>query len=83
MKKAETKFTEGNLIWVFKNKNGKIIFLEKGNQKGGFEHILKHKKEFLDKGIKEDEISDFIMKVLKEGKIIGYQGKKILDLYIK
>ena len=57
LKDKGVKFTEEDLIWVFKNKEDKIIFLEKGNAKAGLQHILeKHKEEFLNKGINESEI---------------------------
>jgi hypothetical protein len=74
LKATGIKFTESDLKWVFKNKKGKIIFLEKGNINAGFEDILSHKNDFLLKGIAEIEISDFIIKALKENKIVGYQG---------
>ena len=74
LKNAGIKFTELDLKWIFKNKNGKIIFLEEGNSKAGYQHILNHKNEFITKGIAEENISDFIMEALNENKIVGYQG---------
>ena len=32
LKENGVKFTEENLMWLFKNKDGKIIFLEKGKK---------------------------------------------------
>ena len=79
LREKGVKFTEENLIWLFKNKDGKIIFLEKGNAKGGLQHIIeKHKVEFLKKGIDESEISMFIMEGLKNGKIIDYQRTRAI-----
>ena len=59
LKAAGVKFTEADLKWIFKNTDGKIIFLEKGNINAGFEHILNHKSDFIAKGIAESDISDF------------------------
>lgn len=74
LKLAGVKFNESELKWLFKNNEGKIIFLEKGNTSAGFEHILSHKNDFIAKGIAESDISNFIMQALKENKIVGYQG---------
>ena len=63
LREKGVKFTEENLMWLFKNKDGKIIFLEKGKNSGGFQHILKHKEEFLDKGIFEEDLAEFIKMV--------------------
>ena len=82
LKEKGVKFTEENLMWLFKNKDGKIIFLEKGKNSGGFQHILKHKEEFLDKGIFEEDLAEFIMKSLKNGKIVGKEGSRFVYEYI-
>jgi hypothetical protein len=74
LKAAREKFSESDLLWIFKNNEGRIIFLEKGNSTAGLEHILNHKNDFINKGIKDIDISDFIMQALKENKIVGYQG---------
>lgn len=78
LKEKGVKFTEENLMWLFKNKDGKIIFLEKGKNSGGFQHILKHKEEFLDKGIFEEDLAEFIMESLKNGKIVGKEGSRFV-----
>ncbi|WP_318345429.1 hypothetical protein [Flagellimonas baculiformis] len=74
LRASGVKFTEADLMWIFKNNKDKIIFLEKGNTSSGFEHILRHKQEFIDAGISETDISDFILQALKKNKIVGYQG---------
>jgi hypothetical protein len=74
LRAAGVKFTEADLKWIFKNSDGKIVFLEKGNATAGFEHILTHKSDFVARGIAETDISDFILQALKESKIVGYQG---------
>ena len=81
LKDKGVKFTEKDLIWVFKNKEDQIIFLEKGKDSGGFQHILKHKKEFLNKGISEQDLANFIMESLKNGKIVGKEGSRFVYEY--
>ena len=82
LREKGVKFTEENLMWLFKNKDGKIIFLEKGKNSGGFQHILKHKEEFLDKGVFEEDLAEFIMESLKNGKIVGKEGSRFVYEYI-
>jgi hypothetical protein len=74
LKNAGVKFNQADVKWVFKNSEGKILFLEKGTNSAGFEHVMSHKNDFINKGIVESDISDFIMQALKENKIVAYQG---------
>ncbi len=37
--------------------------------------MLAHKKQFIDNGISETDIPDYIFTALTKGKIVGYQGK--------
>lgn len=88
--KNKIKFTESDLLFVTKDKTGKIIFLETGNKTAGLEHIIngtdksgKHKNQFNDKfNINHSEISTLIFDFIKKGKIIlskptKENGKKI------
>ncbi len=50
--------------------------MEKGNSAEGMEHILSHADDFARKGIKSEQIEELIMKSLRKGKIVGYQGSK-------
>ena len=73
------KINPSDVIGIMKNKDGKIVWLEKGhlgNNPSGLAHILDaHESNFNDKGIKTCDIPDFILSAVSEGKIIGYQGK--------
>lgn len=53
----------------------KVVFLEKGNAASGLQHILAHAKEFASIGVHESEIPSFLLKAIRDGKIIGYQEK--------
>jgi hypothetical protein len=74
LRAANVRFTEADLLWIFRNNEGRIIFLERGNANAGLEHILAHRAEFLTKGIREYDIPNFIMQALRENRIVGYQG---------
>ena len=56
--------------------SGKIVWLETGNERAGFEHILKHLKEFEKQGLPEHELADYIMDALKNGELVGMQGTR-------
>lgn len=69
------KFTPENVVSAAKDNSGKIIFLEKGNSKAGLQHIAEqHGSQFAQIGVSEARIPDVVMKVVTEGKVIGYQG---------
>ncbi|MBE9032052.1 tetratricopeptide repeat protein [filamentous cyanobacterium LEGE 11480] len=76
LKESGIKHSPERIARISKTPNGKIVFLEAGNSKSGLQHILqKHGDEFLKKGVKTEDIPDFIMKTVTKGKIVGYQGK--------
>jgi len=70
------KHTPENIIDIAKTSEGKIVFLETGNNSAGLQHIVKeHRDDFLNRGISEDQISDAVMTAITEGKVVGHQGK--------
>ena len=73
------KITPDEVIGITKDKNGKIIWLEKGHLDGkpsGLAHIVQeHESNFNDKGIQTSDIADFVLSAVGRGTIIGYQGK--------
>lgn len=76
LKANGVNFTSENVLKIEKLADGRIVWLESGNEKAGLAHIVtKHAGEFLGRGITADQIPDAIMTAVKEGKIIGYQGK--------
>jgi len=71
------KYTEKDVIFVVKQQNGKLAWLEEGNDGAGWKHIkLKHAKQFEDVGIDEDSIVDLLREAILRGKMIGYQKTK-------
>jgi hypothetical protein len=62
------KHTPENILRIGRMPDGKIVFLETGNEKAGFKHIIdRHEKDFENQGIMKDDISDVIMQALTQG----------------
>ena len=50
--------------------------LENGTDTAGLNHIItEHADDFLNKGITQEQIPDYVMNALENGKIVGYQGR--------
>lgn len=73
------KFTEEDIIFIAKDKTGKLIWLERGNANAGLKHIvINHKENFeIAYGIKEDEIALYLYNVITSGNVIGSIPSKI------
>ena len=75
MSEQGVKFTKENVIALEKMQDGRIIFLEDTPDKG-LDHIWqRHGAQYDQKGIRRDDMSLLLMKAIREGNIIGYQGK--------
>lgn len=70
------KFTRENIMRIEQLPSGKIVWLETGNNRAGFQHILAHVKQFQTQGITQDELADYIMDALTNGEIVGMQGTR-------
>ena len=52
------------------------MWLENGTDTAGLNHIVtEHADDFLNKGITQEQIPDYVMNALENGKIVGYQGR--------
>jgi hypothetical protein len=69
------KYNPENVVAVAKTKDGKLVWLEKGDIMAGLIHIYKHAAEFEAKGIAQSQLPEFIIKSVSEGEIVAYQGK--------
>jgi hypothetical protein len=77
LRDAGVKHNPDNILRIAKLSDGKIVFLEIGNDISGWQHIRKnHANEFINRGIPEDMIIDAIMSAVTSGVIIGTQGTK-------
>lgn len=72
---AGIKHDPNAVMTIFRSADGKIVFLERGSNNTGFQHILSHEGEFLAKGIPREQIPTLLEEALTKGKQIGYQGK--------
>ena len=70
------KYNADDVVAISQMKDGRIVWLENGNNRSGLNHILQaHGSEFVNKGISLTELPGYMMDALKTGKIIGYQGR--------
>ncbi len=74
------KHTPEKIVRIAKRLDGRIIFLEEGTpgKKGsGLAHILeRHKADFSECGISEDQIEDAVMTTVMYGEFVCYQRQK-------
>lgn len=74
--KSDVKFNKEDVLMITKAKNNKIVWLEKGNNLSGLQHIInRHGNQFLAKGITKEDLPVFLKTTIENGKIIGKQGK--------
>ena len=70
------KYNSDDVVAVTKTSDGKLVWLENGNDSAGLNHVIKeHGTDFANKGISQTDIPNYITQALNEGKIIGYQGR--------
>jgi len=75
LQKAGIKHNPENILRIEKLSDNRIVFLEIGNLKSGFTHIINnHQEDFLNRGIEINELTDAIMTAITQGTIIGIQG---------
>lgn len=73
---SKIKSNVKEILEIAKNKNGKIVFLEQGNSNAGFKHILeRHEGDFLNAGIKREDIQKVVMDAVTDGVQVGTTGK--------
>ena len=64
------------VVAIGKTSAGRIFFLEKGSSAAGLQHIVeRHGAEFAQAGIAQDKVPDLLMTALRNGKIVGQQGR--------
>jgi filamentous hemagglutinin len=83
LRASGVKHNPENILRITRLSEGKIVFLEIGNDISGWQHIRKdHANDFANRGIPEDMIIDAIMSAVTSGIIIGTQGtKRKRDVY--
>ena len=75
LQKEGIKHNPDNILRIGQVSNGRIVFLETGNNTAGLQHIVKaHGSDFTNRGILIEQIPDLVMKALSDNNIIGFQG---------
>ena len=70
-----TKITPGNVVDIRRLPDGRTVWLEKGTDAAGLQHIYKrHEVDFVNKGISRDDIPNVVMNALERGKVVGING---------
>lgn len=71
------KINPDDVVHIGKDQNGKIVWLEKGNDSAGLGHMMGDKRvaEFEKAGIPKDDIGDVAFRAVTEGKPIGITGR--------
>ncbi|MCQ9424344.1 hypothetical protein NRB16_12550 [Pseudomonas sp. LJDD11] len=70
-----TKITPENVVDIRRLPDGRTVWLEKGTDAAGLQHIYKrHEVDFVNKGISRNDIPTIVMNALERGDIIGTNG---------
>lgn len=71
------KISPKKVVLITRDPTGKIVWLETGNSSSGLKHIIKrHGHELNGKGISNDEIPEYVLEAVRQGNIVGTQGKR-------
>lgn len=77
------KCTPENIVGITKDTDGRIIWLETGTATAGLHHIIdEHGSQFQDKGISNDEIPNYIMKLFIKETLLDIKVERILEQYM-
>ena len=72
LRNSGEKYNEKDIIFIVRQKNGKIAWLENGSKAARLKHIkIRHAEEFENHGIKDALIPELIREAIVNGKIIG------------
>ena len=76
--RQNVKVTIKDIIFITKDKSGQLIWLEKGNNNAGLQHIInRHLSDFnKTNGVNESTIVEFLYNVLSNGEIISSKPSK-------
>jgi hypothetical protein len=76
LRAAGVKHNPDSILRIARLSDGKIVFLEIGNDGAGWQHIWKeHTDNFAARGISEEQIIDAVIAAVINGKILGNQGR--------
>ncbi len=71
------KISPENVVMITRIPSGGIVWMEKGNSMSGLQHIIsEHGHQFNGKGISNDQIPNYVLEAVHQGRVIGAQGKR-------
>ena len=78
LRASGVKHNPDDILGIARLSDGKIVFLEIGNDGAGWQHIRKqHAENFAARGIPENQIIDAVMAAVINGRILGNQGRSL------
>ena len=76
LRKNGIKHDPDAIVRIGRDPQGKVVFLEKGDDEAGLQHILnRHADDFERRGIPKEEIPDAVMDAVTKGEHVGIQGR--------
>ena len=77
--RKEYKYNENDIIFIAKDSDGKLVWLERGNEVAGLEHIVKnHGADFSNAyDIQKEEIALYLYNAITNGKVVKSIPSKI------
>lgn len=75
LKSNGIKHTPEDILWIGRSANGKLVWLEIGNDKAGLKHIQAKAPNFVKRGIAESDLQELIIAVVSKGQLLGTQGR--------
>ena len=71
LEQSGVKFSKNDMVFVTKDKTGQVVWLEKGNESSGLQHIVsRHADDFQSKhGVSKSQISNHLSDVFTSGKV--------------
>ncbi|WP_233345818.1 hypothetical protein [Saccharomonospora iraqiensis] len=71
------KITPERVVRIARARDGRVVWLEEGNEESGLRHLMKPKRvaDFAGKGIPQDEIVEVIFEALMSGEAVGMSSR--------
>ncbi|HLO47443.1 MAG TPA: hypothetical protein VK211_03355 [Kamptonema sp.] len=75
LRAAGVKHNPDNILRIARLSDGRIVFLEIGDYRSGWVHIREtHARDFINRGISENQIIEAVMAAVTMGRFLGTQG---------
>ena len=75
LRASGVKHNPDDILGIARLSDGKIVFLEIGNDRSGWQHIRKkHANDLANRGISENQIIDAVIAAVTRSRFLGTQG---------